>query len=171
MRQDEAATQIFCHVCFPAAGRQRGFQQYVPPYCPASPGEDACVASQPGQPARRARHGGRRPGDRGVIAVAGAAGFGTASARGARAARSRQLPGRSPEVAPGAAAPGLARKPQLAVAAGGGTGAAMGLNGPADPGGDGDAVEIGGPPPAAPTEMAHSGSAQDEPRAPHEASR
>ena len=33
---------------------------------------------------------------------------------------SRQLPGRSPEVAPGAAAPGLARKPQLAVAAGGG---------------------------------------------------
>ena len=45
----------------------------------------------------------------------------------------------------------------------------MGLNDPADPGGDSDAVEIGGPPPAAPTEMAHSGSAQDEPRAPHEA--
>jgi RNA polymerase primary sigma factor len=66
-------------------------------------------------------------------------------------------------------APGLARKPQLAVAAGGGTGAAIGLNDPADPGGDSDAVEIGGPPPAARTEMAHSGSAQNKPRAPHEA--
>ena len=95
-RQDEAAARIFCHVWFPAAGRQRGFQQYVPPYCPASPGEDACVASQPGQPARRARPGARRPGDGGVIAVARAAGSGTASARGARAACSRQLPGRSP---------------------------------------------------------------------------
>ena len=45
----------------------------------------------------------------------------------------------------------------------------MGLNDPADPGGDNDAVEIGGPLPAAPVEMAHSGSAQDEPRAPQEA--
>jgi RNA polymerase primary sigma factor len=55
------------------------------------------------------------------------------------------------------------------VAAGGGTGVAIGLNDPADPGGDSDAVEIGGPPPAAPIEMAHSGSARDEPGAPHEA--
>ena len=38
----------------------------------------------------------------------------------------------------------------------------MGLNDPAGPGGDGDAVEIGGPPPAAPLEMAHSNPAQDE---------
>jgi RNA polymerase primary sigma factor len=45
----------------------------------------------------------------------------------------------------------------------------MDLNDPADPAGDSDAVEIGGPPPAALTEMAHSGSAQDEPRAPREA--
>ena len=45
----------------------------------------------------------------------------------------------------------------------------MGLNDPADPGGDSDAVEIGGPLPAAPIEMAHSGSAQDEPGAPQEA--
>ena len=45
----------------------------------------------------------------------------------------------------------------------------MGLNDPADPGGDSDAVEIGGPLPAAPIEMAHSGAAQDEPRAPREA--
>jgi RNA polymerase primary sigma factor len=44
----------------------------------------------------------------------------------------------------------------------------MGLTDPADPGGDNDAVEIGGPLPAAPTEMAHSGSAQDDPRAPQE---
>ena len=45
----------------------------------------------------------------------------------------------------------------------------MGLTDPADPGGDSDAVEIGGPLPAAPIEMAHSGSARDEPRAPQEA--
>ena len=45
----------------------------------------------------------------------------------------------------------------------------MGLTDPADPGGDNDAVEIGGPPPAAPVEMAHSGSAQGEPCAPQEA--
>jgi RNA polymerase primary sigma factor len=55
------------------------------------------------------------------------------------------------------------------VAARGGIGAAVGLNDPADPGGDSDAVEIGGPLPAAPAEMAHSGSPQDEPRAPQEA--
>ena len=45
----------------------------------------------------------------------------------------------------------------------------MSLNDPADPGGDNDTVEIGGPRPAAPIEMAHSGSAHDEPRAPQEA--
>ena len=39
-------------------------------------------------------------------------------------------------------------------------GAAMGLNDPADPGGDNDAGEIGGPLPAAPIEMAHSGAAR-----------
>ena len=45
----------------------------------------------------------------------------------------------------------------------------MGLNDLADPGGDSDAVEIGGPLPATPVEMAHSGSAQDEPGGPREA--
>ena len=48
-------------------------------------------------------------------------------------------------------------------------GAARGLNGPADTGGDNDAGEIGGPLPAAPTGMAHSGAAQDEPRAAQQA--
>ena len=45
----------------------------------------------------------------------------------------------------------------------------MSLNDPADSGGDSDAVEIGGPLPAAPIEIAHSGSAHDEPRVPREA--
>jgi RNA polymerase primary sigma factor len=44
----------------------------------------------------------------------------------------------------------------------------MGVNDLADLGGDSDAVEIGRPLAAAPIEMAHSGSAQDEPRAPQE---
>jgi len=54
------------------------------------------------------------------------------------------------------------------VAAGGGTGAA-GLTGPADPGADGDAAEIGGPLPAAPIDTARSGQARDEPGAPPQA--
>jgi RNA polymerase primary sigma factor len=45
----------------------------------------------------------------------------------------------------------------------------MGLNDPAGPGGDGDAVEIGGPLPAAPIEMARSAPAQGEPCAEQEA--
>jgi len=44
----------------------------------------------------------------------------------------------------------------------------MGLTDPADPGGD-NAAEIGGPLPAARIEMARSGAARDEPRAPREA--
>src|ERR1044071_83955 len=39
----------------------------------------------------------------------------------------------------------------------------MGLNDLAGPGGDGEAAEISGLPPAVQAEMAHSGSAQDEP--------
>ena len=54
------------------------------------------------------------------------------------------------------------------MAAGGGTGAA-GLTGPADPGADGDAAEIGGPLPAAPIDTARSGQARDEPGAPPQA--
>src|SRR5690242_6023031 len=45
----------------------------------------------------------------------------------------------------------------------------MGLTDPIGPGGDSDAVEIGGPLPPAPTGVAHSGSAQDEPRPPQAA--
>jgi RNA polymerase primary sigma factor len=45
----------------------------------------------------------------------------------------------------------------------------MGLTDPADPGRGSDAVEIGGPPPAAPIEMAHSAFTQDEPGTPQEA--
>jgi len=45
----------------------------------------------------------------------------------------------------------------------------MGLTDPAGPGGDSGAAQIGGPLPAAPVEMAHSGSAQDEPGAAREA--
>jgi len=45
----------------------------------------------------------------------------------------------------------------------------MGLTDPTDPGGEGDAVEIGGPLPAAPIEMARSGCAHVEPCAAQEA--
>ena len=45
----------------------------------------------------------------------------------------------------------------------------MGWNDPAAPGGDSDAAQIGGPLPAAPTGMAHSGAARDEPRAAQQA--
>jgi RNA polymerase primary sigma factor len=45
----------------------------------------------------------------------------------------------------------------------------MGLNDQADPGRDSDAAQIGGPLSTAPTEMTHSGSAQDEPCAAQEA--
>ncbi len=54
-------------------------------------------------------------------------------------------------------------------AGGGGIGAAMGLNHLAAPGGDSDALEIGGPLPVAPLEMAHSGPVRGVPRAPREA--
>ena len=85
-------------------------------------------------------------------------------------ARSRQLPGRSAEAAPGAAAPGLAREPELAAAAGGGgIGTALGLTDPADTGGDGGAVEIGGPLLAALIGTAGPGAAHDEPVAGQEA--
>jgi RNA polymerase primary sigma factor len=102
--------------------------------------------------------------------VAAAPGSGTASGKRARVACSRQLPGRSAEAAPDAAAPGLPRDPELAAAAGGGgIGAALGLDDPIDPGRDGNPVETGGPLPAAPIETARSGSAHDEPRAGQEA--
>jgi RNA polymerase primary sigma factor len=45
----------------------------------------------------------------------------------------------------------------------------MGLTDPADPGGDSDAAQIGGPLPADPVDMAHPGSARDVPWAPQEA--
>ena len=45
----------------------------------------------------------------------------------------------------------------------------MGLNDQADSGGDSDAAQIGGPLPAGPVEVAHLGSARNEPGAPQEA--
>ena len=55
----------FLSCCLPAAGRQRGFQQYVPPCCLAYPGEDARVTSQPGQPGVEPGPARCGPGDRG----------------------------------------------------------------------------------------------------------
>jgi RNA polymerase primary sigma factor len=124
-----------------------------------------CQPGQPGAEPGSARYG---PAIGRVIAVAGAAGSGAASAGRARVTRSGQLPGRCAEAAPGAAARGPARKPELA-ATGDGTGAARGLDGPADPGGNSGAAQIGGPLRADPVEMAHWGSAQDEPGAAQEA--
>src|SRR5262245_5544022 len=83
---------------------------------PAYLGGDARVASPPGQPGVEPGTACCAPAIGGVIALAGAAGSGTASAGRAWVACSGQLPGRSPEVAPGAAAPGLAHKPELVAA-------------------------------------------------------
>src|SRR5713101_5966423 len=112
-----------------------------------------CLCREPARPARRrARHGPLRSGDCRGDAVADAPGSGTASAK----------------AAPGAAAPGLAHGPELAATAGTGIGTALGLTDPADPGGDGGAVEIGGPLAATPAETAGSGSAHGEPCAAQE---
>jgi len=78
------------------------------------------VSSQPGQPGVEPGTVRWRSGDRGVIAVAGAAGSGTVSDGRVRVVCSRRLPGRSPDVTTGAAVPGLARKPELAAAISGG---------------------------------------------------
>src|SRR5205807_2493569 len=83
----------------------------------------------------------------------------------ARVACSRQLPGRSAEAAPDAAAPGLPRDPELAAAVGGGIGAALGLDDPINPAGTATLLRPAGRCPAASIETARSGSAHDEPRA------
>src|SRR5690348_5358436 len=125
-----------------------------------------CLCREPARPARRrSRHGPLRSGDRRGDAVADAPGSGTASAKRA----GRLLLAAVPKSRPGAAARGLAHGPGLAATAGTGTGTAMGLNDPAGPGGDGGAMEIGGPLAAAPAEMAGSGSADGEPCAVQEA--
>src|SRR5216684_5156383 len=72
-----------------SSGRQRGFQQYVSLCCPAYPGEDACVTSQPGQP-------GVEP---------GTARCGPAIEEVMRW-QGRQAPGRQPPDVRGSAAPG-----------------------------------------------------------------
>ena len=87
----------------------------------------------------------------GVIAVAAAAGSGTASAEGARVGCSGQ-----------SAVPGLAGGPELAAAAGGGMNDVMGVDDPAGPGRDSGAVQTGGPLAAALTGWARSGSALGE---------
>jgi RNA polymerase primary sigma factor len=85
-------------------------------------GEDACVASQPGQPGVEPPAARCGPAIEEVIAVEGAAGSGTASAKSARAGCSRQLPARSAEAGPGAAAP--AREPGPGTGQGGAAAAA-----------------------------------------------
>src|SRR5436190_19226954 len=122
----------------------------------------ASPASQASSPPRRAAvHRSE------VIAVEGAAGSGTASAKSARVGCSRQLPGRSAEAGPGAATPGLAGGPELAAAAdGGGIDAVLGLDDPAGPGGDSGAVKTAGP---ARIGRARSDSALGEPCAGREA--
>lgn len=88
----------FLSCCLRAAGRQRGLQRDVPPWCPAYSGEDARVACQPGQPgAEPARRCG--PAIEGVIALAGAAGSGAAAAGRGRVSCSGQLPGAAPRPA------------------------------------------------------------------------
>ena len=128
---------------------------------------DACVASQPGRPdvdPAAARCG---PAIEGVIAV----GRRGRLRAGIRRPRGSPAPGNYLVAAPTSRQvrllPGWPRGPELAAAAGGGggIGAATGLDDPAGPGGDGDAVEIDGPLPAARIGRARSGSAQDEPRA------
>ena len=52
---------------------------------------------------------------------------------------------------------------KVSAASGAGIGAAVGVNDPAGPGGDGDATEVGGPVPAVPAEMAADEESQDEP--------
>src|SRR5260370_12118797 len=105
-------------------------QQHVPFCCAAYSGEDACVASQPGQPGVEPTPARCGPAIEEVIAVEGAAGSGTASAKSARVGCVGPLPGRCADAAPGPAAPGLAGAPLLAAAAGGGIGAGLGLDDP-----------------------------------------
>jgi RNA polymerase primary sigma factor len=118
--------------------------------------------SQPGQPGVEPTAARCGPAIQEVIAVESAAGSGTASAQSAWVSGTRQLPGHSAEARPGAAAPGLVGGPELAAAAGGGN-AAMGLDDPADPGGDTGAGELDGPLAAGPIRTARSDSALGEP--------
>src|SRR5262249_42113909 len=129
-----------------------------------------CPCREPAR--RRSRHGALwsidRRGDRGGQARQAPQGRDRPNVPGAC---SWKATGRRAGLPAGAAAPGLARAPGLAATAGGGIGAAMGLTDPTGPGGDGDAVEIGGPLPAAWIEMARSGCAHGEPCAAQEAAR
>jgi RNA polymerase primary sigma factor len=121
--------------------------------------------SQPGQPGVEPAAARCGPAIQEVIAVESAAGSGTASAQSAWVSGTRQLPGHSAEARPGAAAPGLVGGPELAAAASGGIDAAMGLDDPADPGGDTGAGELDGPLAAGPIRTARSDSALGEPGA------
>ena len=116
---DETATLIFCPVVFRLLADGAGFSGMFRLVSLHTRGRMP-VSSQPGQPGVEPGTVRWRSGDRGVIAVAGAAGSGTVSAGRVRVVCSRRLPGRSPDVTTGAAVPGLARKPELAAAISGG---------------------------------------------------
>jgi hypothetical protein len=112
---------FFCHLVFRHLADSASLAAYSV-FCPAYSGEDACVASQPGQPGVEPAGARFGPAIKEVIAVEGAAGSGTASAKNARDGSSRQLPARSAEAEPGAAAPAGEPEPgtgQRGVAAAG----------------------------------------------------
>ena len=102
VEEDEAAALIFLSSCLPAPGRQRGFSSIFV-FCPAY-SRDVCVASQPGQPGVEPTAARCGSAIEEVIAVEGAAGSGTASATSVRVGCSQQLPARSAEAGPDAAA-------------------------------------------------------------------
>jgi hypothetical protein len=106
---NEAAALILCPVVVrqlaDSAGFSGIFRLAVLHTREGMPVSRASPASQAPSPARRAAF----PAVRGMIAVAGVAGSGMASAGRARVARSGQLPGRRAEVVSGAAARRLAR--------------------------------------------------------------
>jgi RNA polymerase primary sigma factor len=91
-------------------------QQYVLSCFPAYSGEDARIASQPGQPGVEPTAARGGPAIEKVIAAEGAAASGTASAQSAGAASSRQLPSPSAEAEPGTPAP--ADQPELGTGQG-----------------------------------------------------
>jgi RNA polymerase primary sigma factor len=82
MEEDEQAAVNLLSSCLPAPQGNAG-SKHVPFCCAAYSGEDACVASQPGQPGAEPTPARCDPATEEVIAVEGAAGSWTVSAKGA----------------------------------------------------------------------------------------
>ena len=160
---------IFCHLVLRHPADSAGFQRYVPPLLSRMLGR-GCPCGEPARLARRrSRHGALCPPIEGVTVVGRR---GRHPTDGIGQTCGSPAPGNCLVAAP------KSRQVQLLVGwlvgrgwlpLPGGIGAAMGLTDPTDPGGEGDAVEIGGPLPAAPIEMARSGCAHVEPCAAQEA--